>query len=113
MGSTREQGFTTEQAQRWADLHLRAIGDTARQVAEYQEIGENRYTEVKGWETEFQNDPEFGGANAKATIAEAREVLESFGTAEEVARLTKELERTGLGNHPILIKGLAKLAQFL
>ena len=42
-----------------------------------------------------------------------REVLESFGTPEEVERLTKELERTGLGNHPILIKGLAKLFQYL
>ena len=63
----REHGFNNEQAQRWADLHLRAIGDTTRQVAEYQEVSENRYTEVKGWETEFQNDPEYGGANAKAT----------------------------------------------
>ena len=109
----REHGFNNEQAQRWADLHLRAIGDTVRQVAEYQEISEKRYDEVKSWKTEFQNDPEFGGANAKATISQAREVLESFGTAEEVARLRKELERTGLGNHPILIKGLAKLAQYL
>lgn len=109
----REHGFNNDQAQRWADLHLRAIGDVHRQVAEYEQVSEDRYTEVKGWETEFQNDPEFGGANAKETIAQARQALESFGTPEEVARLTKELERTGLGNHPILIKGLAKLAQYL
>ncbi len=109
----REHGFTAEQMQRFADLHLRAIGDSARQVAEYQEIGEKRYDEVMSWKQEFQNDPEFGGANSDETLSQAREVLESFGTPEEVARLTKELERTGLGNHPILIKGLAKLAQYL
>ena len=60
----REHGFNNDQAQRWADLHLRAVGDTVRQVAEYQEVGEKRYDEVMGWRQEFQNDPEFGGANA-------------------------------------------------
>ena len=99
--------------QRFADLHPRAIGDSARQVAEYQEIGEKRYDEVMSWKQEFQNDPEYGGANSDETLAQAREALKSFGTAEEVERLGKELERTGLGNHPILIKGLAKLAQYL
>ena len=68
----RENKFTDEQAQKAADLHLKAVGSYAREAAEYREIGEKRYTEVKAWGAEFQNDPQFGGAKAKETVAAAK-----------------------------------------
>lgn len=106
-------GFTTEQTQRWADLHLRATGELTREVAEFRQMGEKRYSEVEGWKTEFQNDLYFGGAKAEQTLSQARKVVNSLGLPEEVARIKTELNRTGLGNHPVLIKGLARLARFV
>jgi hypothetical protein len=71
-------------------------------------LGEKRYNEVKGWETQFQNDPK-----ANEMLRQAREVLNPSGTPEEVERLKFELNRTGLGSFPPLIKMLARFAPFV
>lgn len=109
----RENGFTNEQMQRFADLHLRANGELIRQAAEYREVGERRYDEVQGWEQEFKGDNEFGGSNAEQTLTQARKALNAFGTVEEVKRLKAEFDRTGLGSHPVLIRGLARVARLI
>jgi len=109
----RENKFTDEQAQKAAELHLKAIGPYAQEVGEYREQGEKRYTEVKGWGAEFQSDPQFGGAKAKATVSDALRCLDVFGTPAEVQRLRREFERTGIGDHPVLIRGLARVARLL
>src|SRR5690606_25816921 len=54
---------------------------------------------------ELKADPEYGGANFDKTIADAKATVESIGGADLLA----ELDRTGLGNSPALIKAFAKL----
>ena len=68
---------------------------------------------MQGWEQEFKGDDEFGGSNTEETLTQARKALNQFGTVEEVKRLKAEFDRTGLGSHPVLIRGLARLARFI
>ena len=53
------------------------------------------------------------GASCKNTVTEARKAHSHFGTPAEVERLKTELNRTGLGNHPVMIRGLARIARLL
>ncbi len=109
----RERGLTDTDAQRLTDWHLKASGEYIRQAAEYRETYDKRVNEVDGWGAEFQSDPYFGGAKAQQTLAAAKSVLNTLGTPAEVERLKVELNKTGLGSHPVLIRGLAKLSRLL
>ena len=106
----RENRLSTEAAQRFADMHLKSVGEAVR---EWTAMGEKRFEEVKGWATEFDRDPYFGGAKKAETVQAAQRVLNTFGTPEEVARLKAELNKTGLGDFPVLVRGLARLARLL
>lgn len=109
----RENKLSDAQVQAAADFHLKSLGDATREAAEYRGMGEKRYQEVEGWRAELDRDPYFGGAKVKESVAAANRALSVFGTPEEVGRLKKEFERTGLGNHPVLIRGLARVAKLL
>ncbi len=109
-GLARENGLSNEAVQRFADMHLKSVGEAVR---EWTAMGEKRFDEVKGWGAEFDRDPYFGGARAKETVTAAKNVLNAFGTPAEVARLKAELNKTGLGSHPVLVRGLARLARLL
>lgn len=58
-------------------------------------------------EKALRADPEFGGENYDRTLADAKGVVAALGGED----LAKELEATGLGNSPALIKMFAKLAR--
>lgn len=58
-------------------------------------------------DAELRADPEFGGANYDQTLATAKAAAQSLGGDALLA----ELDRTGLGNSPTLIKALATLAK--
>lgn len=58
-------------------------------------------------EKTLRADPEFGGENYDRTLADAKGVVAALGGED----LAKELEATGLGNSPALIKMFAKLAR--
>jgi len=55
----------------------------------------------------------YGGSHLQTTVAAARRALSHFGTPAEVERLKAKLNSTGLGNHPVMIKGLARIARLL
>lgn len=56
------------------------------------------------WKQEIINDTEFGGERANETAQMAHDFAKRFGDQEFVS----ELERTGLGNHPGLVKLFAR-----
>lgn len=62
-------------------------------------------SQVKGWADETRADPEIGGANLKASIAASQRVLAQFGDASTQTLLNQ----SGLGNHPAMVKLLAKI----
>jgi len=103
----KDNKLTNAEAQRAAEMHLKAVGVFAsRQSAELA-------AQQRAWVDEIRNDREVGGAKIDETVAAARKVLDVFGTPQEVARLKADLQRTGMGNHPILIKGFRLFAQFV
>lgn len=58
----------------------------------------------EAWKQEIVNDLEFGGERANETAQLAHDFAKRFGDQEFVS----ELERTGLGNHPGLVKLFAR-----
>jgi len=65
---------------------------------------------VRQWAEQAKQDPELhSGAGMEANIAHARDVVRRFGDAE----LRKTLDRTGMGNHPALIRFLSRLGREL
>ena len=96
----RENDFTDEQAQRAADLHLKSI------AAYNQRLQDDARQQVKAWGDEITNDKELGGARVQETVAAAEKL---FSLAETVpgmnlARFKADLVRTGMANHPDLIR---------
>jgi hypothetical protein len=90
----KESKLTNDQAQKAADLHLKAIGAfAAKQAAEFTD-------QQKKWTDEMIGDKDLGGKKIDDTLSVARKVVSAFGTP----RLKADLERTGMGNHPDLVK---------
>lgn len=61
--------------------------------------------EVRGqWKTASETDPEIGGDKLAENLATAKRALNAFGSED----FGKMLDETGLGNHPEVIRFLAK-----
>ncbi len=67
---------------------------------------------VSGWLASTKADPEIGGAKLKASVADAAFALSKVGTPE-LRALLGPVSRggTGLGNHPEILRLLARVAK--
>lgn len=92
-------GLSNRDAQRLADKFIAA--QTARMTAQAERWNET----TQGWVDTAKKDPEIGGAKWDATAAAASGVVERFGTDG----LREYLNASGAGNHPELIRLLAKV----
>lgn len=61
---------------------------------------------AESWQTEFRNDPAFGGSNFDASIALARKALDKYEPG-----LSKELSESEWGSNPSLLRLLAKVGK--
>jgi hypothetical protein len=103
----KEKGFTNEDAQKFVDLQLKSLGVFAqKQAEEFQ-------AQVKGWRDELINDKDIGGAKVDQTVNQARKVLNIEVPGVKMDRLKADLDRTGLGDHPDLIRVFAFIGQFV
>lgn len=91
----KEAGITGKQA------NTLAAAFAAQKQAEVEQWGQT----VSGWVDSAKKDPEMGGANWDATVKSATKVIGQFGTPE----LKKYLNMTGAGNHPEVIRLMAKV----
>ena len=102
-----------EAAQKLAGVYGEAAREYAqtvqRQMVERQFAAFN--DTVKGWETQFREDPEF--ANRQQTVLEdANWVLRRFGgNSAQLAELDQTLRATGIGNHRAQIRLLSNIAR--
>jgi hypothetical protein len=88
--------LSNEQAQEVLNQrHEAAAGVTQRQT----EMFAAKRTE---WETSTWADPELGGSNKDATLANVKLVMDKF--APEGSAFRKELAVTGYGNHPEFVR---------
>lgn len=99
----KELGLTTKQAQALADKFIEA--QTKQGEAKSQEWAKT----VSGWVDQAKADPEIGGANWDSTAKTASGVVQRFGTPE----LKEYLNASGAGNHPELIRFMAKVGAMI
>lgn len=94
----KQAGATQEQAQ----AHFAAFANSVKTVNERAaQAAAAHAAEV------LKADPEFGGENFDRTLADAKATVVALGGDEAL----KELDATGLGNSPALIRMFAKLAK--
>jgi len=94
----KESGLTQEQAQKLADLGAKQAQSFANQIAEQQKAV------TAEWETQARTDKEFGGDKLDENLGVAKKALDTFGSPG----LKEMLVKTGLGNHPEVIRLLVK-----
>lgn len=96
----KETGLTAAQLSALAPLHEQIVKEVADQsVKTYQETNDKWIAEVKA-------DPKIGGDKLEGTLQSISKVLDQYGTPE----LRTALAYTGAGNHPEVIRFMAKIA---
>lgn len=61
---------------------------------------------ARKWAEQARTDPEYGGANFQANLDKAKGLIRRFGTPA----LFRELNETGMGNNPELLRFVWRLA---
>ncbi|WP_210289140.1 hypothetical protein [Aminobacter ciceronei] len=92
-------GLTGKQAQALTDKFI------AKQQARMKAQGEGWAKTVSDWVDEAKKDPEIGGANWDGTVKTASGVVGRFGNDA----LKEYLNASGAGNHPEMIRFMAKV----
>lgn len=101
----KEFGLKSEQAQKLADAFVK---HQAEALAAQAKADDEAIAQVqKGYETALKADKELGGAHFNASIAAGQKALAKYGSPE----LTGFLDRTGLGNHPEIVRFFAKVGK--
>lgn len=99
----KEHGLTASQMSALLPLHSEI-------VREAQEAATRSYVETnERWVNEVKADPKIGGANLEPTLQSIGKVLDQYGSPE----LRQALAYTGAGNHPEVIRFMAKIASQL
>lgn len=94
----KEAGMKPEGAQKFADLYAKA------QSTILERAREKNAQQQKEWAEAIKSDKEIGGAKTEETKTVAKSFLARFGSPEVVALLND----TGLGDHPEVVRLLAK-----
>lgn len=97
----KARGLSNEDAQAQVERESNLVSTF---VKSQQDLHEKQVNE---WVSEIQNDKELGGAEFKKNIELASRVMRKFGTE----KLTQELNTSGLGNHPELVRFCARIAK--
>lgn len=99
-GLAKGLNLTQEQAQQVLDIGAKlALKGAADQVATIQTVQET-------WRNETRTDKEFGGDKLPENLARAKAAMEATSTPQ----LQVLLDKSGLGNHPEVIRHFLKVA---
>ncbi|MBD5608564.1 MAG: hypothetical protein HDQ93_06920, partial [Desulfovibrio sp.] len=82
--AAKKCGMTKEQATAMLDWHKSFHNEATRFMEQ------NEANTIKAWREEMAKDQDFGGANYKATVAEARRALAEFDEDGSVRKLLRE-----------------------
>ncbi|MGD0961577.1 MAG: hypothetical protein ABSB19_17345 [Methylomonas sp.] len=99
----KNMGLNQEQAQALADLGVKQ----AQSI--FSKLETERQAEVAGWLQAAKADKEFGGEKLAENLAVAKKAYDAFASQE----LKAVLDKTGLGNHPELIRAFYKAGQLI
>lgn len=97
----KEHGLSKDVAQKLLERESASLA--SRDQAALDQLAE----QSEAWKQEIIADKDFGGEKAAETAQLAHDVAKRFGSETFVS----ELERTGLGNHPELVRMLARIGR--
>lgn len=99
----KELGLTNAQAQKLADKFI------ASQQAKAEKQGETWAGTIGKWADDAKADKEMGGVKWDGTVAASRRAVDTLGTPA----LKEYLNSSGGGNHPELIRFMAKVGSMI
>lgn len=97
----KEKGLSNEQAQELLERESKAVSEYSASVYEKQK------QMADGWAEQASKDAEIGGEAFKQNAELAKRVVERFATDD----FRKELSKTGLGNHPELLRIFTRIGK--
>lgn len=103
MPEFKELGLTQKQAQGLVAKYVEA------QQAKVEKQGETWSAQVTKWADDAKADKEIGGDKWDATVAASQRAIKQFGTPE----LREYLNASGGGNHPEVIRFVAKVGAMI
>lgn len=107
----REIGLSNDQAQKlvaaYGEKIMPALAERAKSQLETQAAATR-----KEWSDSFHNDPDLGGANKDRTLSDAARAFDHYGLKKGEG-LRQMLDESGLGNHPDLIRFVARVGRDL
>lgn len=107
----REIGLSNDQAQKlvaaYGEKIMPALAEKAKTQLETQAAATR-----KEWSDAFHNDPDLGGANKDRTLADAARAFDHYGLKKGEG-FRQLLDESGLGNHPDLIRFVARVGRDL
>lgn len=99
----KELGLTTAQAQKLADKFI------ASQQAKAEKQGATWAKTIGDWADTAKADPDIGGTKWDGTVSASRRAVDTLGTPA----LKEYLNASGGGNHPELIRFMAKVGSMI
>ena len=101
----RELGLSQEQGQKLIDLHMKHwMGGAVEAEKMFQRQVDQQ---VRTWEEELQRDAEIGGTRLRENLMYAKRAVAALGGLE----LAEELDKTGMGSNPALVKAFVKMGR--
>lgn len=102
-----EHAIVQEVGQKAVDFHIAEMKRVTEEIPKfYQEVWEKQKSD---WRDATKADPEIGGNRFDTSLTAARNFIRTHGgTAEQQQEFRNLMESSGLGNHPAMIRLLAK-----
>src|SRR6516162_7938812 len=94
-------------AQELVDFYIKLQQQMNNAPAEFYEAKQNE------WKSQINSDPEIGGSKWNGTRASIGRLFDSLGDANLTDGFREAMDYTGAGNHPAVVKFLARVAQRL
>lgn len=98
----KKAGLTKAQAEAMLSWHRDFAGDVSKAQAQQESAM------LKGWQEQIINDPEIGGANWKAAVADSRRALAHFDTDGSLRQLLKQ---THADFNPAVVRCIARIGR--
>lgn len=107
MTGKADHAAVQEFGQKAVDFHINEINRTSEELTKlYQTTWERQKTD---WKDSFLKDPEIGGSNSDNSLVAANSfIITHGGTPEQQQEFRNLMNTSGIGNHPAMIRILAK-----
>lgn len=106
----RELKLTNEQADKLTPIAAGLVKKTMERAEKA--ITDRAIAQRKEWADAFQSDPDIGGANKDRTLGDAARAFDHYGLKKGEG-LRQLLDESGLGNHPDVIRFVARVGRDL